>query len=60
MSKKIAGSCLCVALSYESAAEPLFQGFCQCLDCNKVGCGHYAAMGLPEDSVTISGEFTVP
>ena len=57
MSNKIHGSCLCGAVSYESSAEPLFQGFCQCADCNKAGCGHYAAMGLPEDSVMIRGEY---
>jgi hypothetical protein len=58
MSKKLSGSCLCGALRYESSAEPLFQGFCQCSDCNKAGTGHYAAIGLPEDAVTITGEYT--
>ncbi|HEY8518815.1 MAG TPA: GFA family protein [Gammaproteobacteria bacterium] len=51
------GSCLCGGLRYEARGEPLFQGFCQCLDCRKVGCGHYAAIGMPEQAVTITGEY---
>lgn len=57
MSKPLSGSCLCGALSYESSAEPLFQGFCQCTDCRKVGSGHYAAIGLPGEAVTVTGEY---
>jgi hypothetical protein len=56
--KKISGSCLCGALKYETTAAPLFQGFCQCTDCRKAGCGHYAAIGLPRDAVKISGKST--
>jgi len=51
------GSCLCGGLRFEVAGEPLFQGFCQCLDCRKVGSGHYAAIGLPEQAVTVIGEY---
>lgn len=58
MAQKFSGSCLCGALRFEATAEPLFQGFCQCTDCRKVGCGHYAAIGLPEDAVKVSGKFT--
>lgn len=54
--QKMSGSCLCGALKFETTAEPLFQGFCQCSDCRKVGSGHYAAIGLPTDAVKISGE----
>jgi hypothetical protein len=50
------GSCLCGALRFEATGPPLFQGFCQCLDCRKVGAGHYAAIGLPEHAVKVSGE----
>jgi hypothetical protein len=50
------GSCLCGALRFEVTGEPLFQGFCQCLDCRKVGAGHYAAMGFPEHALKVSGE----
>ncbi|MFS8607616.1 MAG: GFA family protein [Gammaproteobacteria bacterium] len=51
------GSCLCGGLRFEAEGEPLFQGFCQCLDCRKVGCGHYAAIGMPEHAVTVIGEY---
>ncbi len=44
-------------LAVRSRGEPLFQGFCQCLDCRKVGCGHYAAIGMPEHAVTVIGEY---
>jgi len=57
MTSKLSGSCLCGGLKFESNAEPLFQGFCQCLDCRKVAAGSYPAIGLPTDTVTISGEF---
>jgi hypothetical protein len=50
------GSCLCGALRFEARGEPLFQGFCQCIDCRKVGSGHVAAIGMPADAVTITGE----
>lgn len=56
MANTLKGSCLCGALRYESQAEPLFQGFCQCSDCRKVGSGHYAAIGLPSDAVKITGK----
>lgn len=56
MTSTLTGSCLCGGLRFEATGEPLFQGFCQCLDCRKVGCGHYAAIGMPEHAVRISGE----
>lgn len=56
MTSTMTGSCLCGALRFEAQGEPLFQGFCQCLDCRKVGSGHYAAIGMPADAVTITGE----
>lgn len=56
MASTMTGSCLCGALRFEARGEPLFQGFCQCLDCRKAGSGHYAAIGMPADAVTISGE----
>lgn len=54
--QKMSGSCLCGALRFETTVEPLFQGFCQCTDCRKVGSGHYAAIGLPTDAVKITGK----
>jgi hypothetical protein len=50
------GSCLCGSVRFELSAEPLFQGFCQCLDCRKVGAGHYAAIGMVSAAVKVSGE----
>jgi hypothetical protein len=52
------GSCLCGKLRFEVTGEPLFQGFCQCLDCRKVGAGHYAAMGYPSAAVKVTGPST--
>jgi hypothetical protein len=54
---ELSGSCLCGGLSYRSSAEPLFQGFCQCSDCAKAAAGSYPAIGLPTDSVTITGDY---
>jgi hypothetical protein len=56
MAGTITGSCLCGGLRFEATGEPLFQGFCQCLDCRKVGAGSYPAMGFPSDAVKVSGE----
>ncbi len=56
MSAKLKGSCLCGNVRFEATADPLFQGFCQCLDCRKVSGGHYAAIGLPSPAVKVSGE----
>lgn len=56
MADTMTGSCLCGALRFEARGEPLFQGFCQCSDCRKAGCGRYAAIGMPADAVTITGE----
>lgn len=55
---KMSGSCLCGALRYETTATALFQGFCQCSDCHKVGSGKEAAIGVPADAVKISGKYT--
>ena len=48
MATQLTGSCLCGALRFEASGDPLFQGFCQCLDCRKVTGGRYAAIGLLE------------
>ena len=57
MTTKLTGSCLCGGLRFEATGAPLFQGFCQCLDCRKASGGRYAAIGVPEAAVTISGEY---
>lgn len=56
MPSTLKGSCLCGNLRFEASAEPLFQGFCQCLDCRKVAGGHYPAIGLPSQAVKVTGE----
>jgi hypothetical protein len=56
MAGTLKGSCLCGGLRFEAAGEPLFQGFCQCLDCRKAGSGSYPAMGFPEAAVKVTGE----
>jgi hypothetical protein len=56
MADTMSGSCLCGALRFEARGAPLFQGFCQCLDCRKATSGHYAAIGMPTAAVTITGE----
>lgn len=56
MATPLKGSCLCGKLRFEVSAEPLFQAFCQCLDCRKVSGGHYAALGVPSPAVKVTGE----
>jgi hypothetical protein len=50
------GSCLCGALRFEATGEPLFQGFCQCLDCRKAAGGSYPAIGMPTQAVKVTGK----
>jgi hypothetical protein len=50
------GSCLCGAVRFEATGEPLFQGFCQCLDCRKVAAGSYPAIGMPTQAVKVTGK----
>ena len=57
------GGCHCGAVKYEIGAEPTLSGHCQCTDCQKsTGGGHISVIGVPEDSVTMTGalkEYTV-
>lgn len=57
MMVRLAGSCSCGGLRFEANGEPVFQGFCQCLECRKAGSGHSAAITMEKRDVTISGEF---
>jgi len=56
MSSALKGSCLCGGVRFEVSAPPLFQGFCQCLDCRKVTAGRYAAIGVPSQALKVTGE----
>jgi len=59
MSKTISGGCLCGAVRYETAAEPMVAGHCQCLDCRKSsGSGHCSHLGVPEAGLTVTGALT--
>lgn len=57
MSDKITGGCLCGAVRYEFAAEPMFPGYCHCRQCQKrSGSGHATAFAIPAASLQITGE----
>ncbi|MGH6900140.1 MAG: GFA family protein [Geminicoccaceae bacterium] len=50
------GGCLCGAIRYEIAAEPMMAGQCQCRDCqHETGGGHASFMALPADAVKLTG-----
>ncbi|WP_257455162.1 GFA family protein [Archangium lipolyticum] len=51
------GGCLCGALRYEAEGEPLFAGYCYCVDCRKAsGSGFIPFMGFSSAAVRFSGE----
>ncbi len=53
----LSGKCLCGAVSYTCAVDPVFAGNCHCNDCQKTsGSGYAPIMFFPENSVSISGE----
>ncbi len=53
----ITGGCACGAIRYASTAEPTFSLICQCRQCQRAtGAGHAAALVLPADAVTVTGE----
>ncbi len=56
MTKPITGRCLCGAIQYSSAAEPMMMGHCHCEDCRRSsGSGHSSHLAVPEGSFTITG-----
>lgn len=56
MTKTLTGGCLCGAVSYEAAGEPMIVGHCHCLDCRKSsGTGHCTHVMMREDGVRIKG-----
>ena len=57
MSEKITGGCLCGAIRYEFAAEPMFPGHCYCQQCQKRGGGgHASAFAVPKAALQVTGE----
>ena len=56
---KASGGCLCGAVRYELDGEPIFQGHCHCVDCQKVtGTGHVSVVALPADAVKVTGKLS--
>ena len=53
----LTGGCLCGAVRFSGEAEPVIQLKCHCTDCRRTaGAGHAAVIGVPEKSVSFSGE----
>jgi hypothetical protein len=51
------GGCMCGAIRYQCAAEPLYMGNCHCRDCQQAtGTAYAAAILVPCNAVTIAGE----
>jgi hypothetical protein len=56
MSTTYQGGCLCGAIRYEIAAEPMLAGHCQCHDCqHQTGGGHASFMAVPADALKLTG-----
>jgi hypothetical protein len=54
---KTTGGCLCGALRYEAAGEPLFAGYCCCGDCRRAsGSGFIPFLGFASGAVRFSGQ----
>lgn len=57
MDKPITGGCLCGAVTYACAADPIVGGHCQCEDCRRSGgTGHASHMAVPKVAVVVTGE----
>jgi hypothetical protein len=53
----ISGGCLCGAVRYQVAGNPLFAVLCHCRNCQRAsGTGHVPVMGMPKTSFTVRGE----
>jgi hypothetical protein len=51
------GGCMCGAVRYECAADPIFMGNCHCRDCQQSTGGAYTpAIGVPRGAVKITGD----
>lgn len=56
MASGFQGGCLCGAVRYQSKAEPVMAGHCQCTDCRKSsGAGHSSHLAVPREAVTVTG-----
>jgi hypothetical protein len=51
------GGCLCGAVRYEVAADPVYTGHCHCRSCQRSsGAGHSTYVGVPRAAMTVHGE----
>ena len=50
MSREFSGRCLCGAVEYACANEPMFQANCHCDDCRRSGGGVYASLVFVSES----------
>jgi hypothetical protein len=54
---KYEGGCACRAVHYETDAEPIVAGHCQCRHCQRLsGAGHLTFAAFPEPAMKITGE----
>jgi hypothetical protein len=54
---RFSGRCLCGAVTYECASEPIVMGNCHCRDCQRAtGSGFAAGMLVLRSAVTVQGE----
>ena len=56
MTGETTGGCLCGAVRYRAAREPLFTAICHCLNCRRQSGSAYSIVtGFPAEAVTITG-----
>jgi hypothetical protein len=57
MTVRFTGGCMCGAVRYECAADPIAMGNCHCRDCQRAtGSAFAAAVLVPGSAVNITGE----
>ena len=50
MATRFTGGCMCGAVRYECATEPVISGNCHCRDCQRAGGGGFVSVLLTERS----------
>ena len=57
MGKKLTGGCICGAIRYETAADPVVMVNCHCRDCQRAtGSGYAPFVIVPKAAVKVSGQ----
>lgn len=57
LTRPLTGACLCGAVHYEIAAEPILTGHCYCEDCRRTSAtAHATHVMVPEESFTMTGD----